>query len=104
MTPEADFAHWTLTLYVSGLTPLSTAAIAAVRRMCEEEFEGMADLEIVDVHDRPALLVADRIVAVPTLVKRLPRPFRRIVGDMSHIGRVRVGLDLKPTPSESPPA
>lgn len=101
MTSEAEPARWTLTLYVSGSSPLSAVAIAAVRELCEEEFEGRAEVEIVDVHDRPALLVADRVIVTPTLVRKLPRPFRRIIGDMSHIGRVRIGLDVKPTLRDS---
>lgn len=96
MTGTAANGRWSLTLYVSGASPQSLRAIETVRRLCDEELAGQVDLDIVDVHDRPALLVSDQIIAAPTLVKRLPAPLRRLVGDLSDTRRVRLGLNLDP--------
>jgi circadian clock protein KaiB len=88
--------RWELTLYVSGASPHSAQALETVRRLCDEELSGQVELRVVDVTDEPALAVQDRIVAVPTLVKRLPAPRRQLVGDLADIGRVRAGIDLDP--------
>jgi len=96
MTDHATADHWALTLYVNGASPRSVRAIETVRRICDEELDGRADLEIIDVRQQPALVVRDQIVATPTLVKRLPGSLRRIVGDLSDISRLRSGLDLSP--------
>lgn len=90
-TPE-----WSLTLYVNGASPRSLSAVDTIRRLCDEELAGLVDLEIVDIEDRPALVVRDEVVAVPTLIKRMPGPLRRLVGDLSDPDRVRRGLDLGP--------
>lgn len=95
MTSPATPARWVLTLYVSGASPRSTQAIDTIRQLCDEDLAGRVEFEIVDVADQPALVVRDQILAVPTLVKRLPSPLRRLVGDLSEITRVRVGLDLE---------
>jgi circadian clock protein KaiB len=92
--------RWSLTLYVSGASPHSARALETVRRLCDEELPGQVELEVVDVTDEPTLAARDRIVAVPTLVKRLPAPPRLLVGDLADIGRVRAGIDLDPGPSE----
>jgi circadian clock protein KaiB len=86
--------RWRLTLYVSGASPNSAAALATVRRLCDEELAGQVDLEVVDVLEQPALVVRDDIVAIPTLVKRLPGPLRALAGDLGDNSRLRVGLDL----------
>ena len=91
--------RWSLTLYVSGASPRSAQALETVRRLCDEELAGQVELEVVDVADEPALAARDRIVAVPTLVKRLPAPPRQLVGDLADVDRVRAGLDLGPAPS-----
>ena len=96
MTDTADPNKWLLTLYVSGASPQSAAAIENIRRICDEELAGQVELEIVDVRDQPALVVRDQVLAAPTLVKRLPGPLRRLVGDLSDANRVRLGLDLGP--------
>ena len=96
MTDAAAGEGWALTLYVNGASAKSIEAIETVRRICDEELSGRVDLEIVDVQQRPALVLRDQIVAVPTLVKRLPGPLRRIVGDLSDAARLRIGLDLGP--------
>jgi circadian clock protein KaiB len=88
--------HWALTLYVNGASPHSIHAIENARRLCDEELGGQADLEIIDVHQEPALVVRDRIVAAPTLVRRKPAPLRRLVGDLSDAGLVRQFLELEP--------
>jgi circadian clock protein KaiB len=97
MTDAAAGHGWALTLYVNGASANSIQAIETVRRICDEQLGGRVDLEIIDVQQQPALVVRDQIVAVPTLVKRLPGPKRRIVGgDLSDSGRLRLGLDLGP--------
>ena len=92
--------RWSLTLYVAGASPRSAEALETVRRLCDEELPGQVDLQVVDVTDEPALADRDRIVAVPTLVKRLPAPPRQLVGDLADIDRVRAGLDMGPPPSQ----
>ena len=96
MTDTAHADRWVLTLYVDGGSANSSHAIETVRRICDEELSGHVDLEIVDVNQQPALVVRDHIVAAPTLVKRLPGPPRRIVGDLSDSARLRFGLGLGP--------
>jgi circadian clock protein KaiB len=97
---EDERPSWALTLYVSGASPHSAQALETVRRLCDEELPGQVELEVVDVTDDPALAVRDRIVAIPTLVKRLPAPPRQLVGDLGDLDRVRAGLDLGPEPSQ----
>ena len=92
--PADDHPRWSLTLYVSGASPRSAQALETVRRLCDEELPGQVELEVVDVIDDPALAARDRIVAVPTLVRRLPGPPRQLVGDLADVHRLRVGLDL----------
>jgi circadian clock protein KaiB len=94
--------RWVLTLYVSGSSPRSSEAIENVRRVCDEELAGRVDLDIIDVNEHPALVVDDHILAAPTLVKRLPAPLRRLIGDLSDPARVRLGLDLGSGPTDHP--
>jgi circadian clock protein KaiB len=89
-------ARWALTLYVNGGSPRSLEAIEGVRRICDEELRGQVDLDVVDVRQQPALVVREQVIAVPTLVKRMPGPLRRIVGHLSDARRLRAGLDLGP--------
>ncbi len=84
-----------LRLYIAGLTPKSTRAIANVRRICDEHLAGRYDLEVVDLYDKPMLSKGEQIVAVPTLIKQLPSPLRKFIGDMSDTQRILVGLDLR---------
>jgi circadian clock protein KaiB len=103
--PNDDHPRWSLTLYVSGASPRSSEALETVRRLCDEELPGQVELQVVDVTDEPALAARDRIVAVPTLVKRLPAPPRQLVGDLADIDRLRAGLGLGPVvPPTSPPS
>ena len=104
MKLEDERASWSLTLYVSGASPHSAQALETVRRLCDEELAGQVELEVVDVTDEPALAIRDRIVAIPTLVKRLPAPPRQLVGDLGDIDRVRAGLDIGPQPSQPSPS
>jgi circadian clock protein KaiB len=86
---------YSLRLYISGITPRSTAAIQRIKRICEEHLEGRYDLEVVDIYQQPTLAKGEQIIAAPTLIKKLPLPLRRIIGDMSNEGRVLLGLDLQ---------
>ncbi|MEO5351217.1 MAG: circadian clock KaiB family protein [Magnetococcus sp. YQC-3] len=89
---------YTLCLYVSGMTPRATRAIANIKQICEEHLEGRYTLEVIDLFQQPERAEIDQIVAVPTLIKRLPPPLRRIIGEMSNPEYVLVGLDLRKAP------
>jgi circadian clock protein KaiB len=92
-------AKYLLRLYVTGTTGKSMRAIQNVRRICEEHLQGVYDLEVVDIYKNLPLARGDQIIAAPTLIKRLPVPLRRLIGDMSDEKRVLVGLDVRPRPS-----
>ncbi len=85
-----------LKLYITGKTPNSERAIADLRRICEEEFSGQYELRIINVLEHPQLAMDEKIVATPTLIKELPPPSRRIIGDLSDKEKVLLGLNLKP--------
>lgn len=87
---------WELRLYVAGMTPTSVRAFNNLKKLCEEHLQGMYTIQIIDLLQRPALASGDQIVAVPTLVRRLPTPVKKIIGDLSNTERVLVGLDLRP--------
>ena len=89
-------AKYTLRLYVTGTTGKSVRAIQNVRRICEEHLKGLYELEVVDIYKNLPLARGDQIIAAPTLIKRLPAPLRRLIGDMSDEQRVLVGLDIRP--------
>ena len=91
----ADGNRYVLRLYVTGMTSRSRRAIQNIRTICEKHLHGLYALEIVDLYQQPVLAAGEQILAAPTLVKRLPLPLRRIIGDMSDTDRVLVGLDLK---------
>jgi circadian clock protein KaiB len=84
-----------LTLYVAGQTPKSLAAIANLRKICEENLKGKYHIEVIDLSRTPQLAKADQIVALPTLVRKLPPPLKKIIGDLSDEEKVLVGLDIK---------
>jgi circadian clock protein KaiB len=88
---------YVLRLYVAGATPRSQQAIANLTKICETQLEGRYSLEVVDVYQRPQLAADEQIIAAPTLVRLLPEPVARVVGDLSDTSRVLVGLDLLPT-------
>ena len=89
-------ARFLLRLYVAGQTPKSLSAFANLRRICETYLAGRYELEVIDLLERPQLARGDEIVAVPTLVRRLPEPITKVIGDLSDTGRVLVGLQLNP--------
>jgi circadian clock protein KaiB len=90
---------WDLRLYVAGQTEKSIAAIENLRRICEEHLPGKYKIEVIDLLQNPQLASADQIVAIPTLVRRLPNPVKRIIGDLSNTERTLVGLQLRPRQS-----
>jgi circadian clock protein KaiB len=98
ITPRKK-GQYLLRLYVTGTTARSMRAIQNVRRICEEHLHGLYDLEVVDIHKNLQLARGDQIIAAPTLIKRLPAPLRRLIGDMSDEQRVLVGLDIRPKPA-----
>jgi circadian clock protein KaiB len=91
---------WDLRLYVAGQTPKSVAAIANLRRFCEEHLAGRYQIEVIDLMENPQLARGDQILAIPTLVRKLPAPIRKIIGDLSNTERVVVGLDLRAQSAE----
>jgi circadian clock protein KaiB len=93
-----DPERWDLRLYVAGQTPKSLLAFANLKRLCEEHLAGRYSIEVVDLLEHPQLAEGDQIVAIPTLVRKLPEPIRKIIGDLSNTERTLVGLDLKPRP------
>jgi circadian clock protein KaiB len=93
--PVATEATYVLRLYISDSTPKSERAVVNLKRVCEEHLKGRYDLEVIDIHKRANLARDEQIVAVPTLIKRLPAPLQRLVGDMSDLNKVLFGLDLK---------
>jgi len=88
--------RYVLRLYVTGQTPRSLRAIQNIGRICEEHLSGRYDLEVIDIYQRPSLAKGEKIIAAPTLVKSLPAPIRRFVGDLSDTEKILFGLDLVP--------
>jgi circadian clock protein KaiB len=88
--------QWNLRLYIAGQTPKSVTALANLKKICEEHMHGQYRIEIIDLMENPHLARQDQIVAIPTLVRELPQPLRRIIGDLSNTQKVLVGLDLQP--------
>lgn len=87
---------WNLRLYVAGQTEKSVAALANLKKICEEHLEGRYTIEVIDVSKHPQLARDDQIIALPTLIRKLPEPIRKIIGDLSKTEKVLIGLDLKP--------
>ncbi len=90
--------RYVLMLYVTGTSPQSVRAIANIKNICEEYLQGRYELKVIDIYQQPQLAAGEKIVAVPTLIRKLPLPLRRIIGDMSSTERVLVGLDLRKNP------
>jgi circadian clock protein KaiB len=86
---------WDLRLYIAGETPKSVAALVNLKRFCEEHLAGQYRIEVIDLMQHPRLAQTDQILAIPTLVRRLPSPVRKIIGDLSNTERVLVGLELR---------
>jgi circadian clock protein KaiB len=87
---------WDLRLYVAGQSPRSVAAFANLKRLCEEHLAGRYNIEVIDLVKHPQLAAGDQIIAIPTLVRKLPQPIRKIVGDLRDTDRALVGLQLRP--------
>lgn len=96
-SPASDPETYQLRLYVAGKSPKSVAAFANLQRICEEHLANRYRIEIVDLLENPRLAAGDQIVALPTLVRKLPPPIKKIIGDLSNTDRVLVGLDLRPS-------
>ncbi len=87
-------SHYVLKLYVAGQSPKSVHAITNIKKICEENLHGRYALDVIDLYQQPQLAQGEQIIAVPTLIRKLPPPLRRIIGDMSNTERVLVGLDI----------
>ena len=94
---EGGVKTWELRLYVAGQTPKSMAAFSNLKKLCEEHLQGQYRIEVIDLLENPALAKGDQIFAIPTLVRKLPEPIKKIIGDLSNKERVLVGLNLIPT-------
>lgn len=93
---QKDRSQYVLRLYVAGMTPRSMRAITSIKNICEEYLADRYDLAVIDLYQQPVLAKGDEIVATPTLIKQLPAPLRKLIGDLSDVDRVLVGLNLKP--------
>jgi circadian clock protein KaiB len=93
---KTEKEKYLLRLYVAGMTTKSKRAIQNIKQICEEHLKGRCDLEVIDVFRHPVLAKGEQIIATPTLLKELPLPLRRFIGDMSETERILVGLDLRP--------
>jgi len=96
---SADGEVWELCLYIAGQTAKSTAAIENLKRICDEHLPGRYKVEVIDLLENPKLAKGDQIVAIPTLVRKLPDPVRRVIGDLSNVERTLIGLQLRPRES-----
>ena len=88
---------YNLRLYVAGQTPKSIAAIVNLKKICEQHLNGRYNIEVIDLMKNPALAQRHQIVAIPTLIRQLPEPLKRIIGDLSNLEKVLIGLDIHPT-------
>ena len=95
-TAPSDEKEWELKLYVAGQTPKSLTAFANLKKICEDHLQGKYRIEVIDLLKNPRLAEGDQILAIPTLVRKLPEPIKKIIGDLSNTERVLVGLDLRP--------
>lgn len=93
---EKSQEKYILRLYVTGMTPKSIAAIENVRKICEESLKGRCELEVIDIYQQPGYAKTEQLIAAPTLIKKLPLPLRKFIGDMSNKDRILVGLDIVP--------
>jgi len=103
MNPKKNGARrtWRLRLYVAGQTPKSITALANLKRLCDSHLAGRYSIEVIDLLSQPDLARRDDIVVIPTLVRQLPPPIRKIIGDLSNMERVLVGLDVLPRDEEA---
>ena len=91
--------RYVLRLYITGMTARSARAVKNLQTICDEYLDGRYDLEVIDIYQQPVLTIGEQIIAAPTLIKKLPLPMRRIIGDMSNRERVLLGLDLVRSPA-----
>ena len=96
IAPVTDENKWMLRLYVAGQTPKAITAYANLKKICEEHLQGSYQIEVIDLLVNPTLAKDDQILALPTLVRKLPEPIKKIIGDLSNTERVLVGLDIRP--------
>ena len=96
---SATATRYDLRLYVAGQTPRSLQALSNLKRICEEYLAGQYRIEIIDLLQKPQMAAGDQILAIPTLVRHIPKPARKIIGDLSNLDRVLIGLDVRPTVS-----
>ena len=96
-SPRPSKKLWQLRLYVAGQTPKSLTAFGNLKKICEDHLSGRYRIEVIDLLEQPELAKGDQILALPTLVRKLPKPMRKIIGDLSDTERVLVGLDLRTT-------
>ena len=94
--PKPKSKEYVLRLYVAGTTSKSIRAVANIKEICENSLKNRYDLEVIDIYQQPVLMKGEQIIAAPTLVKKLPLPLRKFIGDMSDTERILVGLDLRP--------
>lgn len=92
---NTETGHYVLRLYVAGKSPKSVNAITNLKKICEENLQGRYELEVIDLYQQPQLAQGEQIIALPTLIRKLPPPLRRIIGDLSNTERVLVGLDIR---------
>jgi len=92
---EAGNEEYVLSLYITGITPKSTRAVQNIKKICEENLKGRYELEVIDIYQQPTLAKINQIIAAPTLIKKLPLPLRKLIGDMSDKERILAGLDLR---------
>jgi len=93
---RTDQEQYVLKLYITGMTPRSRIAIRNLQKLCDQYLKGRYELEVIDIYQQPTLARGQQIIATPTLIKKLPEPVRRLIGDMSKTDRVLLGLDLQP--------
>ena len=91
---------YVLRLYVAGITPKSSEAIQNITRICEENLKGRYDLQIIDIYQQPTLAAGEQIIAAPTLIKKLPLPLRKFIGNLADTKKIIVGLDIRPKKEE----
>lgn len=102
MKTVAGGERWVLRLYTAGQTPKSLAALENLKRICDEHLPNQYEIEVIDLMKNPRLAKEDQIVAIPTLVRKLPDPLRKVIGDLSDVDRTLVGLQLRPATGRRP--
>jgi circadian clock protein KaiB len=96
LNQKTEMGKWELRLYIAGNTPKSATALRNLKKYCEQHLKGVYDIEVIDLLKNPQLAEGDQILATPTLVKKVPEPVRKIIGDLSNEEKVLVGLDIRP--------